>query len=239
MITVYQTPAAWDVPNISPFCLKLETYLRMANLPYQARPGDPRQAPLGKLPYIELDGQRIGDSQQIVAALKRNFGDPIDQHLSPAERARGHLIRRTLEEGAYFAIVYARWGDAAGWRAYQPTLREMLPRFLGPWLLPVIRRQILKAGFGQGTLRHPPSDIYALGKADFDAVAAELGDKPFLFGDQPTSVDAVVYAFTASVRAFPADSPLQRHVLAIPTLIAHEQRMQQRYFPSDRPPGRG
>lgn len=53
MITLHQPPPppGWNVPNMSPFCVKLETYLRMAKLPYQTAPGNPLQAPLGKIPY--------------------------------------------------------------------------------------------------------------------------------------------------------------------------------------------
>lgn len=35
MIKLYQFAPAWDVPNLSPFCVKVETYLRMAGLPYE------------------------------------------------------------------------------------------------------------------------------------------------------------------------------------------------------------
>jgi len=74
---------------------------------------------------------------------------------------------------------------------------------------------------------------------DLNRILTELGEKPFLFGDRPCSVDAVVYAFTASVLAFPADSPLKRYVRAEESLVRHNERMQQRFFPPERPPGRG
>ena len=35
MIKLYQFAPAWDVPNLSPFCVKVETYLKMAGLPYE------------------------------------------------------------------------------------------------------------------------------------------------------------------------------------------------------------
>ena len=34
MIKLYQFPPAFGLPNASPFCMKLETYLRMAGLPF-------------------------------------------------------------------------------------------------------------------------------------------------------------------------------------------------------------
>ncbi len=32
MIKLYQFAPAWDVPNVSPFCVKIESYLKMAGL---------------------------------------------------------------------------------------------------------------------------------------------------------------------------------------------------------------
>ena len=35
-LTLYQPPGrAWNTPNISPFCAKLECYLRMTEIPYK------------------------------------------------------------------------------------------------------------------------------------------------------------------------------------------------------------
>ena len=34
MIKLYQFKPAWGLPNPSPFCMKVETYLRMAGLSY-------------------------------------------------------------------------------------------------------------------------------------------------------------------------------------------------------------
>lgn len=237
-VILNQFPAAWGLPNISPFCTKLETYLRMAGIPYEARPGNPRGSPTGKLPYVELDGHVFSDSQHIIEVLKARFGDKLDARLSPAERARGHLIRRTIEESTYFVLVYLRWQDDDGWRAYTPVFRSFLPPVLGRLLLPLIRRQVIKALHGQGTGRRSLDEITELGRADLDAVSTELGERPFLLGDAPSSFDAVLYAFTSGLLSFPADSALKRHLAATPNLVAHCQRMQERYFPASRPPGK-
>ena len=77
MIELYQFPPMWGLPNFSPLCLKLETWLRMAKLPYQApKCGIPLgKAPKHKLPYIVDRGQSIGDSSLIIDYLKATYGD--------------------------------------------------------------------------------------------------------------------------------------------------------------------
>lgn len=104
MIVLRQPPRAWGLPSMSPFCAKLETYLRMAKIPYEIKPGNPRVAPKGKIPYIEHDGHVMGDSEHIVEYLREKFGDRLDAHLDPAAKAKARLIRVMLESHTYFAI---------------------------------------------------------------------------------------------------------------------------------------
>ena len=62
-VKLYQFPPAWGLPNPSPFCMKLEVFLRLAEIPYEVVTWpDPRKAPKGKLPFIEHEGTRIADS---------------------------------------------------------------------------------------------------------------------------------------------------------------------------------
>jgi glutathione S-transferase len=44
----------FGIPNPSPFCMKLETWLRMTRIPFEiVRVVDPRKGPKGKVPWIE------------------------------------------------------------------------------------------------------------------------------------------------------------------------------------------
>lgn len=236
MITLYQGPAAWGTPNASPFCAKLETWLRMAGLPYQVRPADRRSMPKGKIPYVDIDGRKMGDSQLIIEHLQRVHGDKLDAHLTPEARARGHVIRRMIEEGTFWPLVYTRWGEDEGSAALRPIFLTFLPPVIGGTVFTLIRKRVLSTGRAQGTFRHSREEIYELGKADISALATLLGDHPFMLGAEPSSVDATVYAFVLGLLKFPADSPLKRHVEAQPNLVAYCERMRQRYYADWTPP---
>jgi len=41
MITLYQFAPIWGIPNLSQAYVKVETYLRMVNLPYEVRSAVP------------------------------------------------------------------------------------------------------------------------------------------------------------------------------------------------------
>ena len=231
MLTLYQTQRAWGVPNISPFCTKLETYLRMAEIPYQVAGVVPatRRSSLGKVPFIVFEGRTLADSSLIITFLKERLGDPLDGQLSPRERAVGHLVQRTLEEGSYWAIIYARWHDDANFEVMRQVYFERTVGRALRWIIPdLVRRRLLAALHLQGTSQNDRAWVFSTVARDVAAVSELLGDKPYLFGDAPTSYDAVVYAMCAGIWRTPFAKDFAPAPANIEALIA---RIEQRYFP--------
>ena len=236
MITLYQTPLAWNTPNLSPFCFKLESYFRMVGLPYELKLGQLAQAPKGKVPYVRIDDQLMGDSQFIIEYCKSRFGDPLDKELKPEQMAVGHAIRRMLEEGTYWHIVYMRWADDEGWRAYLPIAETMVPQVIGATVpMADLRQRMLQVLHDQGVGRYRMEEVQHLAKADIATVATLMGDKPFLMGDKPSSFDAVVYAFLVSIIANPVETDVKQFILDETNLGAYCARFKKRYFADWKP----
>ncbi|MEZ5726764.1 MAG: glutathione S-transferase family protein [Burkholderiaceae bacterium] len=233
MIRLYQFEPAFGLPNASPFCMKVETYLRMAGLPFETVDGaDVLKAPKRKLPYIDDDGRIVEDSSFIIEHLKASHGDRLDGHLTPEERAISLAFQRLLEENSYWVAVYWRWADEANWPATREAFFGKMPAPLR-WFVPALaRRGVLAQLRGHGMGRHSAEDITAIGRRDVDAVADFLGEKAFMLGDRPTTLDATAYAFLANLLWAPPDSPVQRHARTRPTLEAYCQRMKIRYYGS-------
>ncbi|WP_375766706.1 glutathione S-transferase family protein [Archangium gephyra] len=230
MLTLHKGPAAFGLSDVSPFCLKLECYLRMAGIPYTGKPAAFGKAPKGKIPFIEEDGSFLGDSQLIIEHLKRKHGDTLDAKLSAEQVAQGHLVRRMLEDSFYWHIIHERWLAEEGWRLYKPVFEALFPPVAGKLIVPMIRRGVGKAMHTQGLGRHRPEELLEMGKADVSAVATVLGDKPFLLGESPSSFDATLYAFIASILEFPVDSPLRKYTQGQQNLVRYCERLKQRYF---------
>jgi len=233
MIELYQFPTAYGLPNLSPFCMKVETYLRMAGLPYEIRwKSAPFGAPKGKLPFIRDGETCVADSSSIVDYLKARYGDPLDAWLDPEQRATALAFQRLMEEHLYWTVLHLRWFDDANWPATRqaffgglpPVLRNLVPR--------LARRGMGRELHGHGMGRHSTDEIVALGNADVTAIAVHLGDKAHMLGNQPCSLDAVAYAFLANLLWVPlARNPVRDHALACPNLAAYCQRMKAGYFP--------
>lgn len=231
MIVLHQFAPAFGLPNASPFCMKLETWLRMAGLEHRLdNRGDVFKAPKGKLPYVTVDGQVIADSQLIVEELTRRHGVTLDAHLTPRQRAEATAFQRLFEENFYWAMVHTRWIDDAGWPLTRQAFFAGMPAPLR-WVVPHLARRGLRAQLkGQGLGRHQPAEIIAIGCRDLTAVADFLGDQPYMLGERPSTLDATAHAFLANLLWAPVDSPLRRHAQARPTLEAYCRRMQARYF---------
>ncbi len=231
-IVLHQPPhRSWGTPNLSPFCAKLETYLRVAEVPYTLRKANFRKAPKGKIPFVELDGALVGDSQLIIEQLERRLAaagkKPLDQGMSARDIALARMIRRTVEEGMYFVGLYARWQTDDGYPLMRDEFKKVLPAFI----LPIIRRSQIKKLQQQGTGRHSFDDVMAIGIADLDALAELLGDKPYMLGDQPRVIDCAMYGFLEASLGFPLDSPLKARAKQHANVLAYRQRIRERWWP--------
>ena len=224
----------WGTPNISPFCAKLECYLRVAGIPYKPGAFNIRKAPKGKVPFVHIDGAYMGDSQLIIEELERRLaaegGKPLDRDLSPRDAALARMIRRTLEEGLYFVGLYARWKRDDGYALMREQFKQMIPGFV----IPIVRRAQTKKLHAQGTGRHTFEEAMAMGVADIDAVAELLGDKPYLLGDQPRVIDCTLFGFMETALGFPLDSPLKLRGQGHANLMAFRKRIRDRWW-SDLP----
>jgi glutathione S-transferase len=231
MITVYGTKEAWGVPDISPACLKLKTYLRMVGLEYKSEFGDPRKGPTRKIPYIdEGDGKLIGDSSVIIEHLKKKHGDKLDAKLSAGARATGHAVQRMLEENTYWVGLMNRWSRDGAFEELKKVFAPVMPPVIGGMVMNMIRRKTRKNAFAHGMARHSMERVNALGCADLDALSTILGDKPYLLGSEPTSYDCVVYGYIANILATPASSVCQEHAAKLKNLVAHRDRIRDTYW---------
>lgn len=229
MIKLFQFPAFWHLPNLSPFCMKIETYLRLAQLPYEViTVRDPTKAPKGKLPYIVDDGVKIADSGLIVTYLQQKYPNQLDANLSPLQRAEAVAIQRLLEEHLYWIVLYSRWIDPSNWQIMRATVFARLPAYLR-WFVPgMVQRRMHRDLYAQGIGRHSPEEIMALGIDDLTALQVMLTKHRFLVSDEPSSYDASGYAFLASILEAPFPSPLQSFMRDYPEFKRYCNEMRDR-----------
>lgn len=233
MITVYRFVPAWGMLDISPFCVKLITYLKLAGIPHRCEVGNPLLAPKGKLPYIR-DGERVvTDSSFIIDYLIEKHGDVLGP-LSEQERAQSTAFQALFEEHLYFVLLYYRWKPNRSWAIYRPILSDFaralkIPppiRSLVPWQA---RRTVLRQLQAQGLGRHDEAEIAQIARRLLDAVEAQLGDRPFFLGDRPRPIDATAYAFLSAILDPPLDNAARQHAARLPVIASYCRRLKQQY----------
>ncbi len=229
MLTLIQFPHALGVMNASPFCMKVEVFLKLAGLPYRVDDGHlPMRMPKGKLPALRDGDLLVCDSQAIVAHLQQRYRAELPSALREPERGADLALRRMLEEHFYFAALWGRWIADAGFRVTGPAFFGSLPGPLRGLVAALVRRKMRRDLIGQGMGRHSQSEITERACADLDAVQVMLGARPYFGGDAPTALDASVYAFLANALFVEIDNPVRRHLQGQAALVAYCARMEAR-----------
>jgi glutathione S-transferase len=237
MITLYTAPSLWGLASISPPCLELETWLRMAKLPYKpviVTATNFELAPKGKIPFIEYQGQLFGDAYLIIEMLKQKEGIDLDANLNAIERSISLAFRRMLKENTYWGGVHIRYSMEENWQGYQQVLADILfpetPKEEWKPFIEGLGERSYSQMHSQGMGRHSSEEIVQITCADFQAISDLLADKPFFMGEQPTTLDATVYGYVGNFIKPPYSSPIVEYIRQKSNLCQHYERMHEQFF---------
>lgn len=143
-----------------------------------------------RLPVLDLEGRRIADSTEIIAALEEEYPDPPLYPSDPTERARALALEDRFDEELAPAVRRLMWfhtlpdADATTAALFtQPSpVRERLLRVTAP-----VARRMVSADYG-ATAANAGSAWEAI-LAMADLVEAEEGPAGYLVGDRFSVAD--------------------------------------------------
>ena len=92
----------------------------------------------------------------------------------------------------------------------------------------MVRRQVRRDLWGQGLGRHSREELDALTLPAWGAISGLLGDRLYLMGDCPSSVDASLYGLIVNVLAPGTPIHQAEQVRSFPNLVDYQARMQER-----------
>lgn len=233
-IILHQVPRSKACPSLSPFAIKLETFLRAAQIGYTNDFSKPKSVK-SKTPWMTIDGEDIADSQFCIEMLLEKMPDKdISAHLSLEEKAVEKGLRSILEDNFYFCISYFRWveGDLNYLKNKQFGSLPG-PAFSHGTTLKIISKNINNQIDGQGIGRHTREEIFSLSDKDLKALSDYLSDKEFMMGEKVCLIDCVLFGFmvilyygfpdTLDVRALLDDKYVN--------LKNHMLHMKEKYWP--------
>lgn len=232
MIRLHGFGPQFGLMDPSPFVLKVDIYLRMAEIPYQVRSkiSNLTKAPKAKLPFITDGDKVIADSSFIIEHLKQQYGDILDIALTPHQQAIAYLVSKSLDENFYWCLVYSRWINESTWLDMKASTFSFLS-FPLKHIVPVVaRRRVVNALNQQGIGRHSEAEIKHIFINSLNSLADLLGEQTYFLGEQPTSLDATAFAMLAEFILADLQSEFNDIAKTYPSLVSYCERIYQAYY---------
>merc|ERR1711872_717382 len=214
MVYLFQFTRSPQIPSISPFCLKLESWLKLHGIKYQNVDHKSKfRSKKGMLPFIELNGEEIADSNIVIETLSKKFDKSMPAQLSQDQKNVQHAMIAMVENHLHWTIVHWRSKDVDNTlKGYQLNLQTAIgskapASLLNFYFKYTFCRKGLKKVKAHGLGVHTAEEIEQFGKKDLQALSEMLGDKEFFFGDEPAMLDLVVYSHVAQLVMIEKDYP--------------------------------
>jgi len=123
----------------------------------------------GQLPFVELNGKEIADSNFVIAELEKHFNkETLESHLNPEQKAQELAFEYMLEESLFWVMVYFRAQDINTAFFSQEAMGAHIPSFInytvGPLLSCRFGSTLKTKLYNQGMGRHTPEDVETIGK---------------------------------------------------------------------------
>ena len=232
MITLSQSDRSPRLPSASPFCLKLESWLRLAGLPYTLMEGHELHGSSKRaLPrIISESGRTMEGLRRVMLHVRSEARTDPDSWLSTDERVFSQAVGHLYADWLVPAMVWLGWVQEESW----PGLRaiclsqegDTLPATTDPL------RDHLTLRISELALREDERPkVEELVLREIESLADFLGSKPFFFGDQPSSVDCTLFALMVVSASAPAESPLAQFAQSSYRIGDYVRRMITRLYP--------
>jgi len=194
--------------RLSTFVEKVALALALKKVPYRlvppSSPMDLRKwnPQTGKIPAIDLEGERLWDSTFILARLDERFPDPPLYSTDPAVAAAQRLLEDWSDESLYWYVMALRWT-----RKNAPASLSQIVAGLSAFFRPVARlvlpRRVGRMPLAQGLGRLPDAVIVRELGHRLDDLVALLGRRKFFYADAPSAADLALYGQFSAMRSGP------------------------------------
>lgn len=186
----------WEV---SPFCGKIRSILEHKGIPYRVQNYNgllslraKKLSPAGKLPVLDIDGERTQDSRRIAALLEQRFPTPALVPSNANERAQMEILQDWADESLYWYEVYFRAMYDEAWVKLVDHLCEGRPFWEKPIFNTVARPQFRSQLQAQGIGRIEKPVVEARFTLLLQSLDAQLAGRTWLVGEHKTLADIAI-----------------------------------------------
>ena len=183
----------------SPFCGKVRRILEHKGLDYEVKNYNgllalqvPKLSSAGKLPVLDIDGERIQDSRRIAAALEQRFPDKPLVPGDPQARAQMEILQDWADESLYWYEVFFRGFYDRAWGLLLDSLTAGRPVWEKPMLNVVARNQFRQKLRAQGIGRQDKASVEERFRLLLQSLDTQLRGRDWLIGTDKTLADIAV-----------------------------------------------
>lgn len=184
-VVLHFTRRGPNIPSFVPFAVKLETFLRFANIPYECVHSRDRSKK-GKFPWIEYNGEEIADSEFCIEFLNERLGINLNKTFSPPELGIARAFQKMFEENTYWVLIMDRW-------VFDEDLNILKGAPISFVTAYFLVRRLKNMAYAQGMGRHSRDEVHHIFEKDVKAFSDFLGSKRFMLGDNPCQEDCAVF----------------------------------------------
>jgi len=178
----------------------------------------------GKIPVLEIDGERIYDSTFILRRLEQLRPEPPLFSSDPSRAAAERLLEDWADESLYWLTMALRWAEPNR-AATTEQLAGTFPAWLRPLLRATLPRKIGGMARVQGMGRLPYQTLVVEYGKRLDDLVFVLGESPYLHGERPGAADLAVYGQLRTGRSGPTPE-LTDLISHRPALVDLERRIE-------------
>jgi glutathione S-transferase len=237
MELVYHTGDEY-VPSFESDSLQVLTYVRLAKCEIRHTPTCYTwKSSTGKLPFLAMGKQVLSGSDEILQYLTAK-GHDLDTSLTAEEKATSLAFKALLKEKLQPSLLYLQWMDAKNYVEFTRLWYANHLPFPLTLVLPNLTHRAVKWKLSTSVSRVTDCEMnenvfVAEGVNCLDVLAQQLGDKQYMLGSSPTSLDATVFANLCLIaqQPLPGNNALWKHLHSHSNLVDYCSRMRNEFFP--------
>ncbi|WAQ97779.1 MTX1-like protein [Mya arenaria] len=232
-------PGEWDLPSVDHNCLAALAYCRFSGVPVKVKKArNPWSSPNGNFPVMRHNDVKETDVNNIFNYLrKQNWG--IDSNLSRKQCADVVAFTAMMNNRLLPALLHQLWIDNDTYsNVTGPWFTRTAAFPYKFWLASRLHKEALKKVYEPHSMANVTNEnidakIYREAKDCLTYLSQKLGDQDYFFGSTPSSLDALVFSYTAPLLKAPLNSnPLTNHLHGFTeNLCLHTRRILREFFP--------
>jgi len=193
-IQIYQYQPSWRLPSADPHCIQLQAFLKFTGIPFEVNNcNNPKMSPSETLPMLRIGENLLLTDMHEIASVLEKKGFSLDSHFSSAEKAHAEAFSSMVRGRLYCTMMWNWWAEEQNYKEVTfPQWSNYLPFPLNYILIPLsIRKDIFSV---LRTLNYGnSSQVYQEASEIYEALSVFLDNKPYFFGERPSSLDAMVF----------------------------------------------